>query len=263
MRRRADLDADDRAGRAREHDAVHRRGSAGHGWSSVGLCVALPVVDRVARGVLAAGLAILRSCRRPTSRRHAVGFSAHWSRADGAARRRARAEVVHRREAQLRREPAALRRRSRSARGLDRRWPAPPPDLRRAESRSARIRRGAGEARYPTRRSRRRVRAEHGGVGHRDAGDDEPRGGVVVVLAGLWRRGRARSLRADRAASAGDRRRLQVQREGDRPPRPRRADRRQTAGHRAGGGGAVSECRRRHLDDSEKHDVGRVHRRAE
>ena len=75
-------------------------------------------------------------------------------------------------------------------------------------------RRGAARRRRRARRPRRRLPAEHAGGHRRDAGRDEPRRDLVVLLAGFRRAGRARPLRPDRAEGAVRGRRLLVQRQG-------------------------------------------------
>ena len=91
----------------------------------------------------------------------------------------------------------------------------------------------------------------------RDAGRDEPGRRVVVVLAGLRRAGRARPLRADRAARAVHGRRLLVQRQAAADSRQGGRRRREAAHRRArrrhsvprsdgtGPAGSVADPRRR------------------
>ncbi len=107
-----------------------------------------------------------------------------------------------------------------------------------------RVCRRASAGRHPRRRSCRRLPAEHsriGGCGARRRGD---RRGVVVVLAGLRRAGRARSLRPDRASHPRHRRRLRVRREAPRACRQDRGDRPRAAVGRAGSRRAVCRWRR-------------------
>ncbi len=170
----------------------------------------------------------------------------------------ARREVVSRRAAQFRRESARasrVRRRRRCAR-LSRRGQARAPCVacRARRDRIAHRRCAEGDG-HPRRRPRRGVHPEHARGDHRDARRREPGRRLVVVLARFRRAGRARPLRADRAARALHRGRLLVQRQGA-------ADRRQ--GRRDRGEAALGRARRRHsVPRSERAGRAEPRRRAQ
>ena len=119
------------------------------------------------------------------------------------------------------------RRRRRRCAGVPRRGQARAPRVARGARRDDVARgRGAEGAGNRGRRSRRGLPAQHARGDRRDAGRDEPRRDLVVVLARFRRAGRARPLRPDRAARALRRRRLLVQRQGAADSRQGGRDRR-------------------------------------
>ena len=195
---------------------------------------------REPRAVLARGLALLRGRRRRRAIRTSP-VSACWSGAI-AWRRRIRCSDRSGSSARGSTSPrtccaiATIARRSSfwNERGAQRRLTYA--ELYDEVARVAAALRAHGRRR---RRSRRRLSAEHAGDGHRDARDDEHRRDLVVVLAGLRRERRARSVRPDRAARAVLRRRLPLRGTRDRLPRARARDRR-SASRRSS---AWSSCR--------------------
>ncbi len=159
------------------------------------------MVDSERRAILARGSPLRRDRHRPARSRHRVRACAGRARPHGAAGPGARTQLVRRHAAQLCRKPAALPRRARSNRFVERARVSGARHLRAA------VRRGRA-------RGRRRCATLGVGVGDRvagfmpnipetvdrDARRDEHRRHLVILLAGLWRRGRAGSLRTDPSA---------------------------------------------------------------
>ena len=112
--------------------------------------------------------------------------------------------------------------------------------LPRAARGSRAHRRGPQGGGRRRRRPRGRLRAEPAGSGHRDARHGEHRCDLVIVLAGLRRARRARSLRADRAQGAVHRRRLFLRRQDARFAAADGGSAREAPEHRARGGDPVS-----------------------
>ena len=169
------------------------------------------------------------------------------------------APLVHRRPAQLRREPAALSRRSRGAGVLERAGPAAGAQLSRAEP--AGRRRGGGAAARTGFAAGDRVagflpnlpETVIAMLGHRQPGRH-----LVFLLARLRRQRRARPLRPDPAQGPLLRRWLSLCREGNRLARPGARSARADSRDPAGGGGAVSASRSRNLGLRERELVGRL-----
>ena len=203
-----------------------------------------------------------RRGRRPGARGRDVGGAAHvvagtaWRLLAGTAGfRRRRAEragpaaagrdgharhaLVPGDDAELRAAHAALQWRRAGAAGRDRARPATGLLARRAAGGRGPLRGGAAPRRRAGRRPGGGVPAERARDGDRDAGGGQSRGGVVVVLAGLRRTGRARPLRADRADGALRGRRLHLQRQAAQPAGARACAGRRAAGAAAAGAGAL------------------------
>ena len=154
-----------------------------------------------------------------------VRASRPWQRRAGRWRADARRQLVRRRGAQFRREPAAPPRRPARDHRLDRGRAAARAELPRAVPGGGEARRGAAA------RGRRPGRPGGGGDAargrdhRRHARDHRARRDLVVVLARLRRPGGARPLRPDRAQGADHDRRLPLQRQADRRARQARRDR--------------------------------------
>ena len=191
-------DAGRGAGRARPRDALPKacraaaRGDAGRSARAARLVGGEP------RGVLARALRLRRRARRDARR------------AGARERRHAGRAVVPRGAAQRGGEPAGARRGRQAGHPLPRRGRRRGafPVLGRAG------RAGGAAGRLPARRRRRRggprrrLRAERSRDGRGDARHRGDRGDLVLLLARLRHRGRARSLRSDRAEGAVHRERL-------------------------------------------------------
>ena len=196
------------------------------------LCRTARVVDRRAGAVLAFHVGFRRDHRGRAGR-------AHRDRR----RQDAGRPLVPRREAQLRREPAAPAGRGGRAGLLGRGPRQAAPRLRRPARPGLAHDPGAcGPWRAPGGPGR-GLPAEHAGDHRLGAGGREPRRGLVLVLVGLRHARRARPLRPDRAQGADRRRRLLLQRQGLRPPaagagNPGRASQRRARNRGALRGGA-------------------------
>ncbi len=143
--------------------------------------------------------------------------------------------------AQLRGEPAPIRRRPSGTGLLERARAAARAHLRRAGGRGPRDGGRAAGARHRPGRPGGGISAELAGSGHRHARHREPRRDLVVLLSRFRRQRGGRPVRPDPTPRSLLRRRLPVRRQADRLAGAGARGVPADPGHRAGGGGAVLE----------------------